>query len=158
MRMIGRIPALSKVLFDTNIYLYHYRKYQDGVDAINAELTKGAIILLSVVQISKLLSTTAIDYDETIRTDMERYTSSVHRVVDVTEGIARKAAEIRRLWKTRTGKNLKLPDAIIAATALLHNASLIGNNDKDFAPLRDIVELDYRNPIKSQEELRTFLR
>jgi predicted nucleic acid-binding protein len=105
--MIGRIPTLNNVLFDTNIYLYHYRKYPP--------------------------------------------------VVDVTEGIARKAAEIRRLWKTRTGKNLKLPDAIIAATALLHKASLIGNNDKDFAPLHDMVGLDYRNPIRSQEELRTFL-
>lgn len=149
---------MSNVLFDTNIYLYHYRKYPDAVDTINAELNKGAVILLSVVQISELLSTTAVDQNETIRTDMESYISSVHRVVDVTEGIARKAAEIRRLWKTRTGKNLKLPDAIIAATTLLHKASLVGNNDKDFAPLRDMVELDYRNPITSQDELREFLR
>ena len=105
---------MSNVLFDTNIYLYlyHYRKYPPVVDAINAELNKGAVILLSVVQISELLSTTAVDHNETIRTDMESYISAVHRVVDVTEGIARKAAEIRRLWKTRTGKNLKLPDAI----------------------------------------------
>ncbi len=158
MRMIGRIPTLNNVLFDTNIYLYHYRKYPPVVDAINAELNKGAVILLSVVQISELLSTTAVDHDETIRTDMESYISAVHRVVDVTEGIARKAAEIRRLWKTRTGKNQKLPDAIIAATALLHKATLVGNNDKDFAPLGDMVELDYQNPIKSQEELREFLR
>jgi len=75
---------LSNVLFDTNIYLYHYQKYPDAVDAIHTELNKGAIILLSVVQISELLSTTAVDHDETIRTDMESYISSVHRVVDVT--------------------------------------------------------------------------
>lgn len=149
---------MSNVLFDTNIYLYHYQKYPDAVDAIHTELNKGAIILLSVVQISELLSTTAVDHDETIRSDMESYISLVHRVVDVTEGVARKAAEIRRLWKTRTGKNLKLPDAIIAATALLHKATLVGNNDKDFAPLHDMVGLDYRNPIRSQEELREFLR
>ena len=158
MRMIERDPALSNVLFDTNIYLYHYRKYPDAVDAITAELAGGAIILLSVIQISELLSTTAVDHDETIRADMESYIASVDRVINVSEGIARKAAEIRRLWKTRAGKNLKLPDAIIAATALLHDACLIGNNDKDFAPLRDMVALDYRNPIRSQEELRTFLR
>ncbi|MHB1629410.1 MAG: type II toxin-antitoxin system VapC family toxin [Bacilli bacterium] len=84
---------MNNVLFDTNIYLYHYRKYPPVVDAINAELNKGAVILLSVVQISELLSTTAVDHDETIRTDMESYISAVHRVVDVTEGIARKAAE-----------------------------------------------------------------
>ncbi|WP_407654115.1 PIN domain-containing protein [Alicyclobacillus cycloheptanicus] len=83
--------------------------------------------------------------------------SSVHRIVDVTEGIARKAAEIRRLWKARTGKNLKLPDAVIAATAVSYNASLVGNNDKDFAPLREMIGLDYQNPIQSQEELRKFL-
>ncbi len=158
MRMIGRIPVLSHVLFDTNIYLYHYRQYPDAVDAMTAEVAGGAIILLSVIQISELLSTTAVDHDQRIRTDMEGYIAAVDQVINVSEEIAWKAAEIRRLWKTRTGKNLKLPDAIIAATALLHNATLIGNNDKDFAPLRDMVALDYRNPIQSQEELRTFLR
>ncbi len=77
-------------------------------------------ILHSVIQISELLSTTVVDHDETIRTDMENYIVSVDRVINVSEEIARKAAEIRRLWKSRAGKNLNLPDAIIAATALLH--------------------------------------
>ncbi len=148
---------MSNVLFDTNIYLYHYRKYPDAVAAINTALNEGAVILLSVIQISELLSTTAVDRDDAMRTDMETYISLVHRIIDVSEGIARKAAEIRRVWKTRTGKNLKLPDALIAATAVHHAAVLIGNNDKDFAPLRELIGLDYRNPISSQAELRQFL-
>lgn len=148
---------MSNVLFDTNIYLYHYRKYPDAVAAINTALKEGAVILLSVIQVSELLSTIAVDRDDAVRTDMETYISSVHQIVDVTESIARKAAEIRRLWKARTGKNLKLPDALIAATAIHHNAVLMGNNDKDFAPLHDMIGLDYRNPIRSQEELRMFL-
>ncbi len=31
---------MNNVLFDTNIYLYHYRKYPPVVDAINAELNR----------------------------------------------------------------------------------------------------------------------
>ena len=115
------------------------------------------MILLSVIHISELLSTIAVDHDDAIRIDMETYIFSVHRIIDVSEGIARKAAEIRRVWKTRTGNNLKLSNALIAATAVHHAAVLIGNNDKDFAPLREMIELDYRNPIRSQEELRQFL-
>lgn len=52
------------------------------------------------------------------------------RVVDMTRGIARRAVEIRR----RTG--VRLPDAIIWATAETEAALLVTRNTKDF-PVND---------------------
>jgi len=45
--------------------------------------------------------------------------------------------------KLRKGKKIKTPDAIIAATALVHNYTLITNNEKDFA---GIPKLKLLNP------------
>ncbi len=38
----------------------------------------------------------------------------------------------------RKGKKIKTPDAIIAATALAHEYTLITNNEKDFANIRGL--------------------
>lgn len=42
---------------------------------------------------------------------------------------------------------LKIPDAIIAATCISQNLTLISNNDKDF---QKVVELKYKNPFREQ--------
>jgi predicted nucleic acid-binding protein len=62
---------------------------------------------------------------------------SYSKIVLVDDEIARKAAEIKRIWSNHSGKNLKLPDALIAATAILHDAVLIGNNNRDFLYLSE---------------------
>jgi toxin FitB len=46
----------------------------------------------------------------------------------------------------RKTKRMKLPDAIIAATALVHDLVLVSRNDKDFSGIPD---LDYSNPFNS---------
>ena len=45
----------------------------------------------------------------------------------------------------RKGHRIKLPDAIIAATALSHNLIIITNNEKDF---ENIKGLKFINPYK----------
>ncbi|WP_256565294.1 PIN domain-containing protein [Dyadobacter chenhuakuii] len=44
-----------------------------------------------------------------------------------------KAAEIRKLH------NLKLPDAIIAATAMVYNLTLVTRNTKDFSNISGLT-------------------
>lgn len=58
-------------------------------------------------------------------------------VYNIDEQIIIKAIEIRKLYKT------KLPDAIIAATSLVHQLQLITRNVSDF---KDIVGLNIINP------------
>jgi hypothetical protein len=45
----------------------------------------------------------------------------------------------------RKGKKIKTPDAIVAATAMAHDYTLITNNEKDFA---SITNLKIINPYK----------
>ncbi len=50
----------------------------------------------------------------------------------------------KSIWVHKQQK-IKLPDAIIAATALVHNLVIISRNTKDF---KDIEGLEVKNPHK----------
>jgi predicted nucleic acid-binding protein len=65
------------------------------------------------------------------------------KVLKLDENIKNKAIEVRRNYK------IKLPDAVIAATALVYDLELITRNAKDF---ESIVELRIKNPWDLQEE------
>ena len=58
-------------------------------------------------------------------------------VIELTGDITSKTIELRKVYKT------KLPDAIIAATALVHELTIITRNTKDF---EKIQELEVVNP------------
>jgi predicted nucleic acid-binding protein len=60
-------------------------------------------------------------------------------VLDITPDLIMHCVNIRR------NNKIKTPDAIIAATALAHDYTLISNNDKDF---NNIKGLKYINPYK----------
>jgi hypothetical protein len=59
------------------------------------------------------------------------------QIFDLDEMIVDKTIEIRRIFK------IKLPDAIIAATALIHQLTLLTKNTKDF---EKISGLKFQNP------------
>ena len=59
-------------------------------------------------------------------------------IVPLTDAVVDKTVEIRRTVK------IKLPDAVIAATAIVHDFTLISRNDDDF---RKVPGLKYLNPF-----------
>lgn len=59
-------------------------------------------------------------------------------VYPLSDDVVEKTIELRKKIK------IKLPDAIIAATAIINNLTLISRNDKDF---EKIIELNYLNPF-----------
>jgi predicted nucleic acid-binding protein len=59
-------------------------------------------------------------------------------IYKLTREVVYKTIEIRK------GRKLKLPDAVIAATALVHDFTLVSKNDKDF---KKIPNLKYLNPF-----------
>ena len=63
--------------------------------------------------------------------------TDVANIINLTEDIANQTIKIRKKHK------IKLPDAIIAATALAHNLTLISRNTKDF---NGIDGLEFTNP------------
>ncbi|MGV3599905.1 MAG: type II toxin-antitoxin system VapC family toxin [Dyadobacter fermentans] len=58
-------------------------------------------------------------------------------VLDLNRDIVDQTIEVRKKYR------LKLPDAFIAATAIVNNFTLIADNDKDF---RKVDILKYINP------------
>ena len=58
-------------------------------------------------------------------------------VIGVDDNIIKETIRIRKLFK------LKLPDALIAATAITNNMTLLADNDRDF---KQVPELKYINP------------
>ncbi len=59
-------------------------------------------------------------------------------ILALTDTIVDKTVEIKRSLK------IKLPDAIIAATAIVHDLTLLSRNDDDF---RKVPGLKYLNPF-----------
>lgn len=57
-------------------------------------------------------------------------------IVYIDEAVAGKTIEIRRM------KRIKLPDAIIAATALVQNCILLSHNSTDFNKIEGLQVLD----------------
>ena len=60
-------------------------------------------------------------------------------VLNITTDVVTHCVSIRK------GKKIKIPDAIIAATALAYNYTLITNNEKDFASINGLKII---NPYK----------
>jgi len=60
-------------------------------------------------------------------------------VVGIDSNIINETVRIRKQYR------IKLPDALIAATALVNNFTLIADNDKDYGKVPD---LKYFNPAK----------
>ena len=68
-------------------------------------------------------------------------------VVDVDSAIAEQAAELRRALG-RLGRKMRLPDALIAATAVTEGAVLVTHNVDDYRAAAAIVGLAVEDPIE----------
>lgn len=57
-------------------------------------------------------------------------------ILNLTDDIVTKTIEVRKQFK------IKLPDAIIAATALTHNLTIVTRNTKDFEKIKGVEILN----------------
>jgi len=108
-----------KVLFDTNILV----DYLSGVEASRQELERYDERLVSIITWMELIVGAS---DQAEAEVLEMFLRDF-RVVDLTRRIAREAVGMRR-----GRRRIRLPDAIIWATAHVESALLITRNTKDF--------------------------
>ena len=113
-------------LIDSNILIYHV----DGLmPAEVLERVKGFFktsFLISTITKIEVLSFYKLDDLE--RRRVENFCQNAH-VFFVNEAIQLKTIEVKRQLKIKT------PDAIIAATALVHDLTLVTRNVSDFEKL-----------------------
>jgi len=116
----------QKYLIDTNVL----------IDAEMGRLSKrGLAFLANVINESFIVSfITYIEYlgYKDIPKSSEELIS-LAEVIEIDKFIIQNCIDLRKNYK------IKLPDAIIAATALARNLNLITNNEKDFASIQNLT-------------------
>ena len=117
---------MSKLLLDSDVLIDYLRLRAEAVAYLEA-MTSAP--LLSVVVIAELFSGVR-DGQERIR--LETLVASA-QVLPVDERISTRAGLLRRQY--RASHRSELPDMLIAATALAHNATLVTLNAKHFPML-----------------------
>jgi predicted nucleic acid-binding protein len=124
-----------KYLWDTNTAIY-FLQQQFSLAAekfVDELLTEEQPIISAITEIELLCWKSATEKD------LEVLNGFINDalVIEIERPIKLKTAEIRKEHK------IKLPDAIIAATALVYNLTLVTRNSVDF---KNISELKLVNP------------
>ncbi len=124
-------------LIDTNILIYHLAGDipLDAKPEIRRILTESFNV--SVITEIELLGWRKLNTEEIEKIKIVLSTATVFYI---DQEIKEKAIEIRRLL------NLKLPDSVIAATALVNDLTLITRNVKDFEKIEELIVY---NPFES---------
>ena len=142
MAALKAVLARHRVIaLDTSIWIYHFENHPEylpvttqvltavergDLQAVASELT----ILEIIVRPLKLELYDAADDYEILLSGFPNLT-----LIPVTRSILRQAASLRASYGLRT------PDAIIVATALAGNATLLVTNDKALRKLKEIEVL-----------------
>jgi len=122
-------------LWDTNIVIYYLQQqFPAFPEAYMDELLEQHTPVISAITEIELLSwKNASPQDITVIGDFIRDA----RVIELDPEVKIKTADIRKTF------GLKMPDAIIAASALVHNLTLLTRNVSDF---KKIPQLNIINP------------
>lgn len=123
-----------KYIWDTNTAIY-YLQQQFPLNAekfIDDSLEVSPPCISAITEIELLCWKTASDKDLEVLNNFIR--DSI--VIELEQAIKLKTAVIRKLHK------IKLPDAIIAATALVYDLTLITRNTSDFKNIEKLETLD----------------
>lgn len=119
-----------KALFDTNILI----DYLKGIEPAQAELARYRQPLISIV--------TWVELQAGVRDEAEGDVIEMFlrdfRVVDLTRAIARDAAGIRQ------ASRIRVPDALIWASARHESALLVTRNTRDFPAEEPGIRVPYR--------------
>ena len=123
-----------KYLWDTNTVIYFLQQQFPP----EAEQRIDSMLQLSAPCISAITEIELLSWKSASEKDLEVLTNFIEDVlvIELEKPIKRKAAEIRREHQ------LKLGDAIIAATAIFYGFELVTRNSKDFRKVQELKILD----------------
>jgi predicted nucleic acid-binding protein len=124
----------QRYLIDTSAAI----KYLNGTFPL-----KGLIFMDDVLDVESVLSfISEIELPVNINPDdinIYRQFVSNSIILFLENGIIAETIRVRKTY------HLKLPDALIAATCLINNLTLIADNDKDFAKVESLICINPNN-------------
>lgn len=112
----------GSALFDTNILIDLFSGRAEAKYAIETWPPQNAISLITWMEVM----VGAKKYRQESRT---RVALSAFNIIGVSQDIAERSVRLRQEY------GMKLPDAIILATAQIHRLTLVTRNTKDFAEI-----------------------
>lgn len=118
-----------KAVFDSNILI----DYLNGHLSASAELERYQFKLISIISWIEVLVGVPEKHQEMVKAFLNQF-----EIIGIDKNISTKAIEIRKSHK------LKLPDALILATANVHSAILVTRNTKDFDPTSPFIHEPYQ--------------
>ena len=119
-----------KAVFDTNILI----DYLNGVQRAATEIERCSDPLISVISWMEVMAGAKdLPLEMLARSFLRRFT-----IQDITPDVAEVAVSIR------AGTRIKLPDAIVLATARIHGCSLVTRNTKDFRASDPRIRVPYK--------------
>jgi predicted nucleic acid-binding protein len=119
-----------KALFDTNILI----DYLNGIDFAEQELLLYEDKAISVITWIEVMAGTNEKTEKMTR----NWLQSIFTILTLDEEISDQSVNIRKLHR------IKLPDAIIYATAQNTGRLLISRNTKDFSPEDPMIRVPYK--------------
>lgn len=120
---------MVKALFDTNILI----DYLGGVSAAKKELGRYEYRAISTITWMEVLVGASTEEEESIRAWLGSFD-----VIALDSAIANRAVEIRKATRIR------LPDAIVWATAQVHSLLLVSRNTRDFPADEPGIRVPYK--------------
>lgn len=118
-----------RALFDTNVLI----DYLNGVSAAKSELARYARPAISIISWIEVLAGTKT----AVEAETRKFLAAFERI-ELSEPIADRAVALRRASK------LRVPDAIILATAREQGLLLVTRNTKDFSADEPGIRVPYR--------------
>jgi predicted nucleic acid-binding protein len=114
---------------DTNCLIYYFKGEEKVIDLIQNLILERTPIFISIITKVEVLAYPEITPGEE-KTFLEMMKNMI--LIEFDDKLTNLVVNIRRKHK------IKLPDAIIAATSLYTNSTLITRNIKDFSKIKEL--------------------
>ena len=119
---------MGPVIFDTNILIDNLLGVVDATE----ELTNQSLRSISVITWMEVMAGATPSSEFPLREFLDEFT-----IIEIDDRVKERAVVIRR------ERRLKLPDAIILATAQVNGLTLVTRNTKDFRPDEPGIRVPY---------------
>jgi predicted nucleic acid-binding protein len=120
---------MVSVQFDTNILI----DYLNGIEAAAIELDRYADKAISLITWMEVMVGATPDTEEILRGFLSGFVN-----LPIDEAVGHVAVALRKQHK------IKLPDAIVWASAQVHKRILVTRNTKDFSPAQPGIWVPYQ--------------
>lgn len=130
--MTGQAPDIKKAVVDTNIIIYVLQGLEEAVNSMEIFEQNEVELYFSTIVEAELFSFHQLTDEQKI---IIRELLNLGELIEVDSAVALQAAGFRALSRKKYSRKMKLPDALVAATAFINSAVLITRNIKDFSHL-----------------------